>query len=137
MPRTKRLRILATPLKNFAPISRRRLERRALRSRTTPSLSQPQARVSFGNARGSNPTAPVLGGQCLPASVLAATRARVDAKGTMISGSGQVDSRYEERLSAFVEGKRLRHRSANGYSAHSLDYADGWLLHCNRTLGRR
>src|SRR5437667_6487192 len=53
------------------------------------------------------PTAPVLGGQCLPASVLAATRARVDAKGTMISGWGQVDSRYEERLSAFVEGKRL------------------------------
>ena len=25
----------------------------------------------------------------------------------MISGSGQVDSRYEERLRAFVEGKRL------------------------------
>src|SRR5207245_9684762 len=82
-------------------------ERRVLRSRTTPSLSQPQARVFPGNARGSNPTARVLVGQCLRASVLATTRARVDAKGTMISGSGQVDSRYEERLSAFVEGKRL------------------------------
>src|SRR5438093_12350788 len=100
MPRTKRLRILATPLESFAPISRRRLERRASRSRTTPSLSQPQARLSPGNARGSNPTAPVLAGQCLSASVLATTRARVDAQGKLISGSGQMDRRYEERLRA-------------------------------------
>src|SRR5437879_12945805 len=107
MPRTKRLRILATRLENFAPISRRRLERRALRSRTTPSLSQPQARVSPGNARGSNPTARVLGGQCLPASMLATTRVRVDGEGKMMSGRGQVDSRFDEKLSGFAEGKRL------------------------------
>src|SRR3989442_11348582 len=131
MPRTKRLRILATRLENFAPISRRRLERRALRSRTTPSLSQPQARVSLGNSRGSNPTAPVLVGQCLPASVLATTRARVDAKGTMISGRGQVDSRYEERLRAFVEGKRLA-RLARGVRDRQGAFCDA----CGSTLPR-